>query len=198
MHEKGRPTMQDLLVSSNGTDSVLCYDGTRGRFRGAFVPKGSGGLKLPQGLCFGPDGKLYVSSFGTGQVLRYNGDQSKVFTSGGGLGNPAGLVFGPDGNLYVADFAGTNRVLRYDGVTGAFDRSFLSGPDIGIVIDLRFGPDGNLYVAGNGTGGGPLAGVFRYNGSSGLFDKAFVPDVAAAGLGFGPDQNRMALLSNCT
>src|ERR1022692_870698 len=99
------------------------------------------------------------------------------------------MVFGPDRNLYVADFAGTSRVLRFDGVTGAFDKSFLSGIDVGLVVDLVFGPDGNLYVTGNGTGGGPEAGVFRFNGSSGLFDKAVIPSVLAAGLAFGPDQN---------
>ena len=182
--------MPDLLVSSMRADSVLCYDGTRGRFRGAFIPQGLGGLKQPQGLCFGPDGKLYVSSSGTGQVLRYDGQAfDKIFASDGGLANPAGLVFGPDGNLYVADFAGTNRVLRYNGVTGAFDKSFLSGADVGIVVDLVFGPDNNLYVTGNGTGGGPAAGVFRFNGSSGLFDQAVIPNVSGAGLAFGSDQN---------
>jgi hypothetical protein len=73
---------------------------------------------------FGPDGNLYVSGFGSDNVLRYSGTTGAllgVFASGGGLDSPLGLVFGPDGNLYVSS-AVTDNVLRYDGTTGAFPR----------------------------------------------------------------------------
>ena len=60
-------------MSSRGTDEVLRYDGDDGTFIDDFVSAGSGGLNDPHGLVFGPDGNLYVSSFLTNQVLRYDG-----------------------------------------------------------------------------------------------------------------------------
>ena len=40
---------------------------------GTFVAAGSGGLYLPTALAFGPDRSLYVCSFYTNQILRYDG-----------------------------------------------------------------------------------------------------------------------------
>ena len=78
---------------------------------------------------FGPDGNLYVTSFGTNQVLRYNGTTGAllgtfVAAGSGGLSLPRGLTFGPDGNLYVGSF-GSGDVLRYNGATGAFIDDFV-------------------------------------------------------------------------
>src|SRR4051794_11381014 len=58
----------DLFVSSGNTNSILRYDGVSGATLGAFVSAGSGGLDSPQGLTFGPDGSLYVSSSGNDSV----------------------------------------------------------------------------------------------------------------------------------
>ena len=44
-----------------------------GSFIDAFVSAGNGEPDGPEGLVFGPDGHLYVSSFGTDAVLRYDG-----------------------------------------------------------------------------------------------------------------------------
>ena len=74
---------------------------------------------------------LYVCSELVDRVQRFeplSGDFIDVFIGDdpvtpvdetGGLNFPTGIVFGPDGNAYVASFNG-DRVLRYDGVTGAF------------------------------------------------------------------------------
>src|SRR5262249_9087380 len=76
---------------------------------------------------FGPDGNLYVSSYGTNEVLRYQGPSGAqpgafidVFIPAGdaGLFNPTGVTFGPDGNLYVSSRA-TNSVVR-SGITPDF------------------------------------------------------------------------------
>ncbi len=61
----------------------------------------------PAGLTFGPDGHLYVSSYETDSVLRYNGTTGAfidefVAAGSGGLKSPTGLTFGPLGNT-VAD-----------------------------------------------------------------------------------------------
>ncbi len=77
---------------------MLRYDGKTGAFLGAFVPKGSGGLRGPYSIAFGPDGNLYVNSFSTNQVLRYDARSGAflgVFASGNGLLGPTYLVFSP-------------------------------------------------------------------------------------------------------
>lgn len=89
------------------------------------------GLNGPYALTFSPwDGNLYVSSFGSNQVVRFDGRtgaQLGVFVAAGsgGLSGPVGLTFGPDVNLYVTSY-GTNQVLKYDGRTGAFLSVFVS------------------------------------------------------------------------
>jgi sugar lactone lactonase YvrE len=118
-----------LLVSSTSTGSILRYNGATGDFIDAFVPASSGGLDVPFGIVFGPDGNLYVSSSSNDSILRYNGATGAfidafVPASGGGLNEPNGLIFGPDGNLYVSS-AITDSVLRYNGATGAFIDAFV-------------------------------------------------------------------------
>ena len=103
----------DLFVADNGpgfagTSSVLEYNGTTGAFVRAFVPTGSGGLTSAQGLVFGPNGNLLVSSFfngtgtgaATGSVLEYDGTTGaflRVFIppGSGGLSGATLLTFGP-------------------------------------------------------------------------------------------------------
>src|SRR5262245_55275388 len=92
-----------LYVSSDGTDKVLAYDGETGALQRKFTRHGR--LVEPEGIAFGPDGNLYVSSR-TDEVLRYNGKTGKfidVFASGHGLVDPAGIAFGgPDDDLFVS------------------------------------------------------------------------------------------------
>ena len=176
-----------LLVSSGENDSVLLYDAKKGKFIETFAS--GGGLDDPEGLAFGPDGHLYVTSR-SNAVLRYDGKTGAfidIFASGGGLEDPAGLVFGADGNLYVSS-GETDEVLRFDGVTGA---SSISSSRQAAALDspegLVFGPDGHLYVNSEHT-----SQVLRYDGATGAFI-----DVFASGGGldtpldllFGPDGN---------
>src|SRR2546425_192547 len=62
VNQPAPPPGTDLLVASYNNDSILRYDGTTGNFVSAFVSSGSGGLSRPQGITYGPDGNLYVSS----------------------------------------------------------------------------------------------------------------------------------------
>ena len=147
----------DLYVG--GGNSVHCYSGANGTFIKALDPDNIGGLVAPEGLAFDSDGKLYVSSSGTDQVLRYdNADEifeEFVWAGSGGLDEPTGLAFGPDGNLYVSSRI-TNEVLRYNGTpTSAagptsFIDAYVTASAGGLVRpgDLAWGPDGKLYVAG--------------------------------------------------
>lgn len=156
----------DILVST--FTSVLRYDHT-GSFVDILVSPGSGGLENATGISFGPDGNLYVASFGSREVLRYDGETGHfidvfVEIGSGGLGAPNDATFGPDGNLYVADgFFGTNSILRFDGSTGAFIDIFATGGGLQQPNRLTFGPDRNLFVANATT-----SDVLRYHGDTGL------------------------------
>lgn len=113
----------NLYVSVGGSNSLSLLDPTfpqdsavlrfspTGQFLG--VAASGNGLARPYGNAFGPDGNLYVSSFRTNEILRFNGQTGEfidVFASDnngglgtvGGLNGPNGLLFGPDGSLYVA------------------------------------------------------------------------------------------------
>jgi outer membrane protein assembly factor BamB len=131
---------------------------------------------------------LFVASFSSGSILRFSSSGtllgSFVTPGSGGLTRPAAPVFGPDGNLYVLDNGG-NRVLRYNGSSGAFMDAFVPsvlGPEGSV-----FGPDGNLYITGRATND-----VRKYNGTTGAFMGVFASGgnlVVSVALAFGPDGN---------
>lgn len=160
----------DLYVSngfegSDGSDhTVERFDGQTGASLSSFVIPGSGGIDVPNGLVFGPDGNLYVASSDTGQILRYDGQTgsiigSGVFAFGGGLVQPRFITFGPGSSpgipdLYVADTGFLrDRILRYDGLTGAFIEEYVTRSEggMGKPYGMAFDSSGNLYVASYNT-----------------------------------------------
>lgn len=106
---------EHLYVPAFGNHQVLRYDGVTGvpmpgplgaPGTAQFVTPGSGGLTSAHGALFGPDGSLYVTSFGTDQVLRYDGDtgafQNVFAAQGTGVDGPIDVLFlegGGDGPL---------------------------------------------------------------------------------------------------
>jgi hypothetical protein len=143
------------LVSGFESDALHVYRGSDGRHR-LTLP----GVDGAQCTLFGPDGDLYVCAEQVDQVLRFDGDTlaplgvfvgDDPLTPGdenGPLNGPTAASFGPDGQLYVASFE-NDRILRYDGASGAYLGEFVSarlggldGPDAG----TKWGPDGLLYV----------------------------------------------------
>jgi hypothetical protein len=164
-----------LYVASGGYDhngritalaGVLRFQGPSGPQPGAyidtFVPPGTGGLAIPVGLLFGPDGN------GDGRQDLYVNSQ-----------------------LFEGSFDATNNsstILRFDGVTGAFidtlvsaDSGGLRGPGLmaftetdpttlaylGSTMNLTADSltlSDNRAVGGNANTGGPLAGDGRGGG----------------------------------
>ncbi len=184
----------DLLVLNRASASVSRYNGQTGAFINTFVPAGSGGLSVPYGLAFGPDGNLYASSSGSNSLLRYNGQTGAFIDAfvppGSGLAFPEGFAFGPDGNLYVSS-PNSDEIFRYNGQTGAFIDIFVPAGSGGLdrPVGIRFGPDGNLYVSSFFT-----HQILRYNGQTGAFINDFVSAGSGGvfqptGLVFGPDGN---------
>jgi DNA-binding beta-propeller fold protein YncE len=179
---------------------VVRFDGTTGAYIDDFVSVGSGGLHIPTGIVFGPNGSdpnmldLYVVSFGTQSVLRYDGTTGAflgefVSTGSGGLAGPACLAFGPGGELFVSDyFSDDPAVRRYQGPSdqtpGAFIDQFVPRGSGGlqVPVGMIFGPDGNgddhvdLYVTSADVPGfnGKKGSVKRYDGVTGAFIDTFV------------------------
>ena len=61
-HEDLRALLDRVkVVPHQANDRILRFDGQSGEFRDTFVPAGSGGLNIPVGLDFGPDGNLYYA-----------------------------------------------------------------------------------------------------------------------------------------
>jgi hypothetical protein len=144
----------DLYVTSfpSKHPSVLRYDGTTGALIDAFVSAGSGGLYLPTGPLFGPDGNLYLRStdpgFGPGAVLRYDGttgafiDQFIPYGSGG-LTSNKNFVFrntDPTTLAYVA--------IRRFHISGA--STAVSGTPLDIRV-TALDPNGNIDTTYQGT-----------------------------------------------
>jgi streptogramin lyase len=179
-------------LSFGPTDAILRYDGS-GSFIDAMVPVGTAGLRGPCCMTYGPDENLYVSSPGTGQVLRFHGITGAfidefVTAHSGGVVLPLFLVF-REGRLYVGD-AVAGAIRMYDATTGASLGDFVPPGDHGMIPfdpqDFKFGPDGQLYVASEATGR-----ILRYDGVTGAFIDEVVPagpdGISAAGFAFGPD-----------
>ncbi len=170
----------NLYVGGSFSNNVLRYNMTT-RVIDEFV-SASSGLQNPIGLAFDTAGNLYVGNSGGSNVTRYQGPNGfipgaplpapghtgAVFVpqGSGGLNSAKGLTIGPDGNLYVCSW-GTNSVIRYNPVTGAYIDTFIAPGSGGLTgpNGLLFRADGFLYVSSQGDGA-----VYRYNSTNGAFD----------------------------
>ncbi len=122
-----------LYVASMDNARIVKYDGTTGAFLGLFVTDDpatgadeTGGLNQPHGIAFGVGGDLYVTSFGTNNVLRYDGQTGafkEIFATGSGLLQPTHLVF----SVNPADF---DFDVDVDAVDAEFLQSCFAGPDL--------------------------------------------------------------------
>ena len=182
----------DLFVSAASRNSVLRFD-DNGQLLGDFVSPGDGGLTDPQGIKFGPDGHLYVSSHagvgGTNAVLKFDGNSGdfiEVFATVSDMVWPAEINF-RNNLLYVSDFrfSGTGRVSRFD-LDGNFVDHFATGiqgadgqswDNTGNLLVSSFGDNtikeydsngnflGNHVSSGDGGLNGPLDNLILPDGS---------------------------------
>lgn len=199
----------NLYVCAEKVDRVLRFDGATGTLLGTFVgddpntPQDEdGGLDGPTAAVFGPDGHLYVASFDTDRVLRYDGttgafldvfvvdDPATPANEAGGLDGPdAGMTFGPDGRLYVPSFQ-SNQILRFDAETGAFVDVFNKSGPLSRPRMIRFRGDGVAFVTSWGN-----ARILKY-APDGTFLGIFASPPTPTGLVFEPGTGHVLVTSD--
>ena len=142
--------------------------------------------KFPFGMAFGPDEMLYVNSYNTKTIQRYNPNNGEFLGDFASTENAAlSIVFGPDGHLYVASLY---TIERFNGQTGEPMGRFTSGRFIEKPYSLTFGPDSQLYVYDQTN-----YDIVRFNGMTGAFESVFIDGQylfnPTCGIAFGPDGN---------
>ena len=153
------------LFVANDDNSVLEYNGATGAFIRVFVSaSNNGGLSQPRGLAFKPDGNLLVASYGSDQVLEFDGLTGWPHGKWAFVGtetaitqdSPWGIRIGPNGHVYVTR-TGTAfssspmarpdvdeshltdaRMFEYDVCTGDFRKTHIGGRDHGLDFATGF------------------------------------------------------------
>ena len=123
---------QDGDVVEAGTEGVRTI-GESASFRGI------------NGILFGPDGDLYLTSVVTPAVARINPESGEILESWGlddGAQSPDDLAFGPDGSVYWTDISHGDVTMR----TPSGETRVIASPGIG-VNPITFSDDGRLFVS---------------------------------------------------
>lgn len=128
----------NLLVASQGAGRILEYDQDGGLVRelGAAVE----GFVRPSGLAMGPDGHVYVSCQGSGDLFEFSAAGFEEKHSLGDFTDVRSLCFGPGGAVWACDYT-SNVVLEI-----ASDFTAVR------TIDLPFGMNSPTSVRFDGTG----------------------------------------------
>lgn len=170
-------------VIQNDTDStnLIEYDADGSIVRHfASAPE----LAFAEDLVFGPDGRLYASSFASDCVLVFdaNGTQVDKFTDAK-LSGARGMAIGPNGTLYVASFF-DDRVLEFT-LDGFMVREIGAGTTLASPYGIAIGPNGHLFVSS--IGGNRVHELDQDGKEVRTIGAAVAPD--ATGISIGPEGN---------
>lgn len=163
------------VLVANFANSTVAKFNSSGVFQGNIVPSGSGGLNGPDvGITVGPDGILYVPSFDSNQILKYDkttGSFLGIFAGPGGAANltqPRTLIW--KNNMVWVTSDNGNKVLRYD-LNGSYIDTFVASGAGGLngAVGMIFDDSGNLLVSSWRNNR-----VLRFNGSTGAYMNDFI------------------------
>ncbi len=175
-----------VAVADYTGNRIVMVDDVTGAMRGTIAS--GGGLNRPFGFAYGPDGLLYVSSFATNQIKRFN-SLGQFVDNYAATPKPHGLSF-YDRDLVVANQA-ANTVTRFGMVP--WTSPVRAGRNYQAVV-IR---EGRLFVSFNSTAGGGIEEFDPNSGSPmgdlistgrGLWD--------TQGFGWGPDGTLYVTSSN--
>ena len=158
LYVSNSPNFTNAMGPGKG-GQVLRFDPNTLDFKDVFIDDSAGGvghLNRPEGLVFGPNGKLYVTSFvadpmadpqnDTDSIRVYDGNRFLAAETilldeaGQPRASAQALLFGPDGKLFVPISAGATagQVRRYDVLTKTFN-TFVQSGILGSPFYLTFG-----------------------------------------------------------
>ena len=98
-----------LLVADTGNSRIAIYEvsGAKGRLVGEVT----GDFSRPEGVAVHPNGRLYVTGAGSGNIVAFY--KGKPIAKAGGLSSPHDVAIAADGSVWIAD-AGNDRLVRMD------------------------------------------------------------------------------------
>lgn len=160
--------------SATGQYDILKYS-TGGVYQGTLV---TGMSVQPSSIHVGPNGDIYFSQYGGGNILEYTPAGAFVQNVVTGLSSGAGFAWGPNGDLYVNDF-GAGTVSEYH--NGSVIHSYQGPVGSGIV------PEGMVFLP---NGGDLLVSAFttnqilKFNPNTLALDGVFatIPTVPSTGI----------------
>jgi sugar lactone lactonase YvrE len=168
----------------------------------ATLPAGASG---PEGITIGPDGNVYVSTYGytaagpaaaPGKiyVFRQNGHLLRTLSVAGSTANLLGLAFHPTTHQLLVIDSGASKVLKVNPSTGA-SSVFMTVTGGAGLNALTFDTAGNVYVSDSFQGiiwkTGPAGGAGVAWVTDPLLATTGVPPFGANGLGFNKAQNTL-------
>jgi hypothetical protein len=167
----------ELLVVSNGTNSVERFDIASRSHLGTLIANGDGGLLSPRAILILKDGNVLVSS-DADAVLEYTADgnfvQELISSNAFGLVWIRGMLERPGGTLLITS-SKNNAIHEFDRNTGdslgRWDRGGLASGywGLGQPWTIRLAPDGDVYVSTLEAN----TAVQVYEESTGLFKRRY-------------------------
>jgi DNA-binding beta-propeller fold protein YncE len=145
-------------LKKDGLGGHVLHFNPDGSFAEVFIADdgGVGKLNRPEGLVFGPDGKLYITSFradptDTDSIRIYskNGDflnKIDLDTVGSERAYAQAILFGPKGYLFVP-ISNTGELRRYNIADGSYKTLVESGGNLKAPCYLTFGKTDSKYLS---------------------------------------------------